>query len=793
MSDDLLNIEINGVALQARKGAMIIEVADQAGIRIPRFCYHEKLSIAANCRMCLVEVEKAPKPLPACATPVMEGMKVFTRSPRALSAQKGTMEFLLINHPLDCPICDQGGECELQDVAMGYGGDVSRYNEGKRVVLDYDIGPLIETEMTRCIHCTRCVRFGEELAGIRELGATGRGENTRIGTYIAQAVTSEMSGNVIDLCPVGALTAKPSRYSARAWELRQSPSVAAHDCVGSNIHMHSFRGRINRVVPRDNEAINECWLSDRDRFAYEGLNSDERLTAPMIRKNGVWEQTDWDSALHMAVSRLQEIGNRDGIEQLGILVSPNATLEEMHLLNRIAGGLSCNNIDHRVRQSDFTDPGKEPVFPSLGRSIESLEHLDAGLLIGSNVRKEQPIIAHRIRKAAMRGARIMFVNTREFDTHFHVEENLVGSPARMVSDLAAIAKSLFDITASAVPESIRPALSKIESSDVHLAIAEHLKTAEQACVIIGPQAQMSPYYTQIRFLAEAIAGASSAGLGYLTDGANTSGAWISGLLPHRDTGGQGRGTVGLDVQSMMTQPRKAYLLHQLEAGPDFADPAGTRKALNQAECVVCLTSYVTEAMKDYADVLLPVATHAETSGTYINIEGKWQSFPGAVNAPGEVRPAWKVLRVLGNLLNLDGFEYVSSEEILRELQQACGELEMNNSLQGSMPLDIPTEQEGLSRISGVAWYHEDPVVRRARSLRKTPDGMDTRVRLHPQTAARLGLEEAERIMVRQADGESGMSLEIDAGVPENCVWVPMASDENENLGPAFGPIELEAD
>ncbi|HHH35636.1 MAG TPA: NADH dehydrogenase (quinone) subunit G, partial [Gammaproteobacteria bacterium] len=442
IQQDLLNIEIDGRPLKARRGQMVIEVADAAGIDIPRFCYHKKLSIAANCRMCLVEVEKVPKPLPACATPVTEGMKVYTRSPRAIEAQRGTMEFLLINHPLDCPICDQGGECDLQEISIGYGRDHSEYGETKRVVPDKDIGPLIATEMTRCIHCTRCVRFGDEIAGVRELGATGRGENTRIGTYIEKAVSSELSGNVIDLCPVGALTSKPFRFTARAWEMEDRDSIAAHDCIGSNLRVKVRRGEVMRVDPRENEEVNECWLSDRDRFSYQGVNSSERLAQPMIRRDGQWETVDWSTALEFTARGLREVVAREGGDALGALVSPNATLEEMYLLQKLVRGLGSPHVDHRLRQQDYAADDHMPLFPSLGVALADLERLDAALLVGSHVRKEQPLAALRLRKAALAGGAVMFINPVAYEFNFPVHSNVAGSPAAMECHLAGVAKAL---------------------------------------------------------------------------------------------------------------------------------------------------------------------------------------------------------------------------------------------------------------------------------------------------------------------------------------------------------------
>jgi len=788
MSDDQITIEINGQSVKADSGSMVIEVADKAGIRIPRFCYHGKLSVAANCRMCLVEVEKAPKPLPACATPVMDGMKVFTKSPRAIAAQKATMEFLLINHPLDCPICDQGGECELQDVAMGYGGDVSRYAESKRVVLDKDLGSLVSTDMTRCIHCTRCVRFGQEVAGIREMGATGRGEHTRIGTYIEQAVDSEMSGNIIDLCPVGALTAKPSRFSARAWELMQYPALATHDCMGSNSFVHTFRGEVIRTVPRDNENINECWLSDRDRFSYEGVNSDSRLTTPMIKTDGEWKETDWDTALEAATKGIQAAGS-----DLGVLVSPNSTLEEMSLLQQIAKGQGSVNIDHRLRQIDFRDQENAPVYPSLGQTIEQLEKIDAALVIGSNVRKEQPIAAHRLRKASLRGAKLMFMNTRDFDFHFEVAESIVATPAQLVSDLAAIAKSVMDITESKIPAHLSHVLANARGSDVHLAIAEHLKAAESATVILGSQAMMMPCLADLRLLAICIAQATGASFGYLTDGANSSGAWLAGNVPHRDLAGASSETQGKTVSQMLSDGQKAFLLSGIEPDLDVADSAQCVSTLDKADCVVALTAFASETLKSCVDILLPIAASLETSGTYINIEGKSQSVKGVAPAKGESRPGWKVLRVLGNLLDLSGFDYISSEEIRDELMAKVAQVEMNNLIESNHEAALPALIEGITRLGAVASYHEDAQVRRAASLQKTADGKDTQLRINPEMIKRLGLGSADKVIVSQAGNSCSMTFVADSGIPDDCVWLPVGTADSATLGPLFSSISVEAD
>lgn len=561
VNQELVEITVDGQTLQARKGAMLIEATDQAGIDVPRFCYHKKLSVAANCRMCLVDVEKAPKPLPACATPIMPGMVIHTRSERALEAQKSTMEFLLINHPLDCPICDQGGECELQDQAMGYGKGISQYSEAKRVVFDKYIGPLISTEMTRCIHCTRCVRFGEEIAGLRELGMTGRGENARIGTFIEKSVTSEMSGNVIDLCPVGALTAKPSRYTARPWELIQHASVAPHDSMGSNIYMHSRRGEVMRVVPRDNESINEAWISDRDRFSYQAINNKQRLLSPMVKKGDKWQQVQWDEALAVAAEVIAAGG-----DQLGTLVSPIATLEEQYLAQKITRAMGSDNIDHRLRQSDFRDQQNAPVMPWLGMAIDALDTLDTALLIGSNPRKDQPIAAHRLRKAALKGAKISLLNTRVHPQHFDTLANIGAHNNDLVAQLMAITIAL------GVDVSKVSGVSPAAASEQHQTIADSLKKGEKTLVLLGNSAVSHCDFAALRLLAQAIAENIQAVLGYLPEAGNVAGAWLSGCVPHRSVAGKASANIGKNATQMLEEALKGYLL--LAIDPELDSNAG---------------------------------------------------------------------------------------------------------------------------------------------------------------------------------------------------------------------------
>ena len=647
MNPIMVTLEIDGKKVQARSGAMVIEATDELGIKIPRFCYHKKLSIAANCRMCLVEVEKAAKPLPACATPVTEGMRIFTQSRKALEAQKAVMEFLLINHPLDCPICDQGGECELQDVAMGYGRDISRYAENKRVVADKNLGPLIATDMTRCIHCTRCVRFGDEIAGLRELGATGRGEHMEIGTYIENAMGSELSGNVIDLCPVGALTSKPFRFSARAWEMRQHPTIAPHDCIGSNIFVHVAKNKVLRVAPHDNEAVNETWISDRDRYSYEGLNAADRLRSPMIRQDGQWREVDWTTALDFTVSGLQKVIAQHGAQQLGALCSPSSTLEEMYLLQKALRALGSSNLDHRLRQTDFSDQDQAPLYPWLGQSIEHLEQVDAALLIGSNVRKDQPLAGHRLRKAALAGAHIMFINPLDYDFRFDVAQKIITDPRRMVSEVCAVAKALVQITGVKAPAGLSEIFKSAHVEAAHTAIAQNLKNARNGTVLLGLGACAHAEFSALRTLASLIAQLTDAKLGYLSDGANAAGAWFAGMVPHRGPAGAKIAASGQHAAAMCKAGLKAYMLLGVEPDMDLAYARAALAELRAAQFTVVMSPFRNSTLEQIVHVMLPVTPFTETSGTFVNAEGRWQSFTGVVAPFAEARPAWKVLRVLG--------------------------------------------------------------------------------------------------------------------------------------------------
>lgn len=764
MSQDLVTLEIDGRTLHAPKGTMLIDVADEANIRIPRFCYHKKLSVAANCRMCLVEVEKAPKPLPACATPVMEGMKVHTRSPLAIAAQKGTMEFLLINHPLDCPICDQGGECELQDVAMGYGESVSRYTEAKRVVKDRDIGPLIETEMTRCIHCTRCVRFGEEIAGVRELGATGRGEHMRIGTYVEKTVSHELSGNVIDLCPVGALTAKPSRYRARAWEYRQAPTVAPHDGVGSNLFVHTHNGRVMRVVPRENEAVNETWISDRDRFSYTGLYAEERLVRPRIKRDGTWHDATWEETLAFVAEGLRA----SAPERIGALLSPALTVEELYLAQKTLRGLGVKDIDHRLDQLDFRDDAAAPLFPWLGSAIEDLERADAVLLVGCNPRREQPMLAHRLRKAGLKGARVSAITTHSLDLTYSIEAQLLGDTRSQVLGLAGVAGRLVEAGAK-LPKVLADVVGAAATDDEDTLeaqgrIAAALTEGHQAHVLLGAEAMASPSFSTLRALAGWIARITDARLGYLPTGANASGAWLAGCVPHRGVGGTAAET-GANVCAMLDEGRDVFLLAGLDPERDFADPRLALRALDGARLVVAMNAFAGRDLETVADVMLPVATGFETSGTLVNVEGRWQSFNGAARAPGEVRPGWKVWRVLGNLLNVQGMNYLESREIRDELRQQLPDEEFSTQIDLRLVhVETPAETDGLTRMQVSGLYSCDPLVRRAPPLQDSPEGRRAdSVYVNPQSAGPH--QNGARVRVRQGRHGTELTLVLDSSIP----------------------------
>jgi NADH-quinone oxidoreductase subunit G len=774
-----LNLEVDGQVVQVPGGSTVMDAAHKLGIYVPHFCWHNKLSIAANCRMCLVQVEKAPKPLPACATPATEGMKVWTHSAAAVEAQKGVMEFLLINHPLDCPICDQGGECQLQDLAVGYGASNSRYQEPKRVVLNKNLGSLIATDMTRCIHCTRCVRFGQEIAGVMELGMIGRGEFAEIITFVGRTVDSELSGNVIDLCPVGALTSKPFRYSARTWELARRRSVSPHDSLGSNLVVQVKNDRVMRVVPLENEAINECWLSDKDRFSYEGLNSEDRLTRPMLKRDGQWVEIDWQTALEHVVRETRRIRERHGAAAIGALVSPHSTLEEMHLLQKLIRGLGCENIDYRLRQSDFSTDAQRDGAAWLGMSIAEFAALDRVLIVGSFLRKDHPLLAQRLRQMTKKGAQLSLVHSADDELLLKLAHKLIVAPSALPQALAEIVVAAAAAAGAAAPA----ALAAVEPSPTAREIAATLASGTHRGVFLGSFAGWHPRAAQLHALAAALAELTGAKLGFLTEAANSVGGTVAGAYPRK---------TGLHVAAMLADPRRAYLLLHTDPELDSADPARTRAALSAAEFVLALSPFLS-GVAAHAHVLLPVAPFTETAGSFINCEGRVQAFNGVVPPRGQTRPAWKVLRVLGSLLSLPGFGYESIEAIREELPRAD---EIGNWLSNATHTAIespgpPAGPDGLERIAEVPIYAADPLVRRAASLQKTRDAKAPTARMNAATLSKLSLAEGAAVRVCQGGGEAMLCAELDPGVPAGCVRVAAAHPATRTLGPMFGPIAVE--
>jgi NADH-quinone oxidoreductase subunit G len=785
----MINIEIDGKLVETEPGSTVMDAAHKAGVYIPHFCYHKKLSIAASCRMCLVEVEKAPKPLPACATPAAEGMKVHTHSEMAVKAQKGVMEFLLINHPLDCPICDQGGECQLQDIAVGYGGSESRYSEEKRVVHPKQIGELISThEMSRCIQCTRCVRFGQEIAGIMELGMAYRSEHAQIMSFVNNSVDSELSGNMIDLCPVGALTSKPFRYTARSWELSRRKSISPHDGLGANLALHTKDNQVLRVVPVENDAVNECWISDKDRFSYEALNSTERLTRPMIRQDNKWIEVEWAAALEYVANGLKQLTHAAGAEQIAALATPHSTIEELYLLQKLLRGLGSGNVDFRLRQSDFSADGKQAGAPWLGLPVNSINNFDRFLLVGTFLRADHPLIAQRIRQAVKGGARVNIVHSADEELLMPVANKAIIAPDDMVNTLLQVLKALNDVphiqAGQRKPEIIK-LLSSIVVSDTARSIADSLASGKNVAVLLGNFAQQHPQSSRISMLCEEIATISGASFGYLGEAANSVGGYLANAVPFSDT------LPGMNAKTMLENPRKAYLLLNTEAELDMHDPQLAMQALRAADMVVCLTAFKHQGM-DYADVMLPITSFSETSGTFINTAGMVQSFNGAVKPPGDARPAWKVLRVLGNLLGVDGFDYETSVAVRDEaLGKSNISDRLNNHLNGVLENLIASNTAGLQRIADVPIYSADALVRRAASLQKTNTAATPPVRMNTTEMQKLSLNAGDAVKVVQGSASVQLRVQADDGLPSGTVRIAAGHPATAALAAMFGSITVE--
>ncbi|MEN9471011.1 MAG: dehydrogenase chain [Pseudomonadota bacterium] len=796
----MIDIEIDGRTLHVEQNTTIIEAADQVGIYIPRFCYHKKLSIVANCRMCLVEVEKSGKPLPACATPVTAGMKVFTTSAKAKEAQRAVMEFLLINHPLDCPICDQGGECELQDISLAYGQSNARFSEGKRSVKDDNLGPLIATEMTRCIQCTRCVRFGQEIAGIKELGLLNRGENLEISTYIEHSLESELSGNIIDLCPVGALTSKPFRFRARAWELVQSPSIAPHDCLGSNIYWHSRRGEIMRAVPRENEAINETWLSDRDRYSYLAIHSQERLTKPHIKENGQWFMVDWETALEKVVVEFKKILQQYGPHAMGALASPSSTTEEFYYLQKLWRSLGSPHIDHRLHQSDVSDQVRAPLCP-LGIRLSELEKASFVLLVGANIRYEQALAAHRLRKANLAGAKIASIHCLDLVFPFSLTEKMIVSPNEFLATLKGVAKALADEQSTSL-------LAEVTPSPAQIALAQQLKSAEKSLIILGALAHNHPQAALIRQWTQFIAQHSGAQWVYLTEGANSAGGWLAGAVPHRLPCGVNVAEPGLSAAEMFKADLHAYLLLNIEPNLDCANPQRVSKALQQADFVVALSPFKAKSLLEQANVILPIATTAEIEGSFVNTAGCWQHFAAAIPTIGESRAAWKLLQTLGNLFELADFNHSCHAFIREELEPALNQYraKANQSLDfiadtkwlgsdtNAIPQSThPVAKKLMTRISEWPIYRIDSLVRRSLALQTSATDDKVAAFMNAALARELKLSADQLVRLRQGEGQALLTLLIDERVPDHCVYVPAGYEETADLGESFGVVEIYAE
>lgn len=774
----MVELTIDGKKVEVQEGSMVMHAAHKLGVYVPHFCYHKKLSVAANCRMCLVEVEKAPKAMPACATPATNGMVVHTCSERAVAAQKSVMEFLLINHPLDCPICDQGGECQLQDLAVGYGGSSSRYQEEKRVVFHKDLGPLVSAEeMSRCIHCTRCVRFGQEVAGVMELGMVGRGEHSEITTFVGRSVESELSGNMIDLCPVGALTSKPFRYQARTWELARRRTVSPHDSLGANLIVQVKGDDVLRVVPFENEEINECWISDRDRFSYEGLKSEDRLSTPMVKdEDGQWREASWSDALQVAAHGLMDVRDHSGAAHIGALSSEYATLEEMALLGRVTRGLGSENIDFRLRQTDAAFDAALNGAPWLGMNIAELETLDRVLVVGSFLRKDHPLMAQRLRQAVKNGTQVSSIDAAGDDPLFKLTARATVLPAAIADTLAQVAVALAKLKSVEVPAALVGV-----SVDVHAQkIAESLTSGVQVSVLLGNAAVNAPDAARIAANAQLVAQLSGGKLGFLTAGANTVGGYLAGAVP-------GKG--GKNAAAMLAQPLKAYIVLHAEPLLDADNGAQALAALKAAEFNVALTSYASGA-KDWANVMLPVSPFTETSGTFVNAQGLPQSFKGTVTPHAQTRPGWKVLRVLGNVMHLAGFDDETSESVRDSV--LSGGLQSRLSNQISTAAGVSAQAlTGLQRVTDVPIYRTDAIVRRAEALQASQASRAPVARMHAQTMAGLGVEQGNPVRVKSATGQIDLIAELDNTLAAGAVRISAGFAQTAALGSAFGQLNVE--
>lgn len=747
----MVEVEIDGIKVEVAEGSMLMDAATKAGKYVPHFCYHKKLSIAANCRMCLVDVEKAPKPLPACATPVSAGMIVRTKSEKAIAAQKSVMEFLLINHPLDCPICDQGGECQLQDIAVGYGGASSRYKEEKRVVFHKNIGPLVSAEeMSRCIHCTRCVRFGQEIAGVMELGMANRGEHAEILSFVGDSVDSELSGNMIDLCPVGALTSKPFRYNARTWEMARRKSVAAHDSLGSNVVVQVKNDTVMRVVPFENEAINECWISDRDRFSYEGLNSEDRVTQPMIKKSGQWITTDWQTALNTAAEGFKKARREsEDLNNIACLISPNSTFEEMALAKALMSGMGSSSIDAGLRHSDSLS--LQGAKPWLGSKVEDFSTVAGIVVVGSDLRNDQPLLANRIRQAAKQGVPVTLIGTGLNDPYIPKAKRVKAAPSGL---------------AAALDDS---------------AVQEALSVEGKTMVLVGQQVLMSPFANAVIAKAQAVAKTAGSDFGFLGDGANWVGSFLAGV--------QASSSDAKNTSKILSGAASAMLVFNNEPELDSICGKQASLALHSSKFVVVASPYVGRAT-EYADVILPIAPSTETSGTFVNLEGTAQSFKAACRPLGDCRPGWKVLRVLGNLLELEGFDqFNKSTDVLDKYLPADLAAALNNEVSAA---DSAAVVGGLELAAYASAYHTDGTVRRAASLQRTKAAKAPLLQASQATLESIGAKAGDTLSVTDAKGGVlRAEVALNTHVADQVLLVPVGREQAADLKSYFGAAQVE--
>lgn len=782
----MLEIEIDGKQLQVPDGSTVMEAANQIGAYVPHFCYHKKLSIAANCRMCLVQVEKAPKPLPACATPVTNGMKVWTHSEQAVKAQKGVMEFLLINHPLDCPVCDQGGECQLQDLSVGYGGAKSRYDEEKRVVSNKNLGPLVSTDMTRCINCTRCVRFTSEIAGLMELGQAFRGEHAEIMPFVEKTIDSELSGNIIDLCPVGALTSKPFRFGARAWEMSRRKSVSPHDSLGSNLIVQVKNDSVKRVLPLENESLNECWLSDKDRFSYEALRGDDRLTRPMVKQGGQWIETDWQTAIDYVVSGLKSIRADHGADSIGSLASPHCTLEELYLLQSITRGLGSGNIDFRLRQSDFSGDGKRSGAPWLGMAVADISNLDRLFIVGSFFRKDHPLMAQRVRQAIKKGLKLSVLNPAFDDWQLSIDNKICVAPSEMVAGLARVIKAVADETNQTISSNFSDLCSQISVDDESLAVARSLVSGRRSAIWLGNYAVQHRNAAQIHVLAQEIARLVNSEFGVIGEAANSVGGYLAGAVPF--------GLIeGKNAAQMLSTPLKAYILSGVEPDLDIADGVSAIKSLREAEMVAALTVFKSPSLLDLADVLLPIAPFTETAGVFVNCEGRAQAFHPVTKCAGESRAGWKILRVIGSALELDGFDFGTIEDVRNKVlgdSLAVDSLKLGNSL-AIDKFALPEAVSGIQRIADIPIYSSDPIVRRSGPLQATRDAAAPNARMNSSLISQIGLRPGDKVRIKSETGEVTVVLIEDDAVAAGCLRLAGGHGDTMALGGLHGEVSVE--